>query len=144
MRFFLNNFELILSGAGLVVILAVTIILSRLGLDAWHMAAITATGVGVLHGAIFWVVRRRQREVRRATLREVQGMLRDIINNQLTIIRGVSQMPQAPGFGSAVARIDSSVELIADALRTLSEERLTEWKQRYAHRTDSPPSVGGR
>ncbi len=136
MRYLLDNLEIVLSLAGLVVIAAVTLFFSGLGGDAWQAAAVTATGVGLLHGGIFWVVRRRQREARRAALRDAQAMLRDLINTQLSIIQGVSELYGRRDFDVAVNRINESVASISDVLLTLSEEKLQAWKKRYPYRTD--------
>jgi len=55
----LNHIELILSGVGLIVILIVPWLTSQAISDTWRVAAITAILVGLLHGRIFWVIRRR-------------------------------------------------------------------------------------
>jgi hypothetical protein len=54
LRSFLRNIELWLSFAELVVILIVPAMLAPDGaLVSWKIAAVTAIGVGLLHGAIF-------------------------------------------------------------------------------------------
>ena len=71
MRHFVDNIELYLSAAGLVVV--------------WAVAAVL--GVSVLHGAIFWVVRRRQRRIRAQSVHEIREMLTDQVKNQLAVMR---------------------------------------------------------
>jgi len=52
----------------------------------WRVAAITAIGVGLLHGPIFWVIRRRQRVVRQQSIEEIREMLGDVVKNKLSVI----------------------------------------------------------
>lgn len=68
----------------------------RVGHDAWASfdvaeaaaagTAVTALGISVLHGLIFWVVRRRQRRVRQEAIVEIREMLADVVKNQLAAI----------------------------------------------------------
>jgi hypothetical protein len=145
MKFLLRNLEIILSLAGLAVIFGVTTVLSSFGHDAWTVAAITATSVGVLHGLIFWLVRRRQHAVRRQTIREIQHMLKDLINNQLTIIQATSSMQQLkPEKTEELSeRVSRSVANISTALHELSDESLKRWKQQYGLYTGSVTEITG-
>jgi hypothetical protein len=145
MKFLLRNLEIILSLAGLAVIFGVTTVLSSFGHDAWTVAAITATSVGVLHGLIFWLVRRRQHAVRRQTIREIQHMLKDLINNQLTIIQATSSMQQLkPEKTEELSeRVSRSVANISTALHELSDESLKRWKQQYGLYTGSLTEITG-
>lgn len=129
MRFLLRNLELILTLAGLLVIVGVTALAEHLGAERWFATAIISVSVGVLHGLLFWIVRKRRRSVREAAIRDIRAMLSDIINNQLTVIEA------AQGLGGAnektVASISDSVRVISDSLRSLSEESLRKWQSRY-------------
>lgn len=62
-RVFLNHIELWLSGLGLLVIVAVPY-LAAPPAATWQTAALTAIAVGVIHGVLFWVVRRRGEALR--------------------------------------------------------------------------------
>lgn len=126
MKFFLDNLELILSLVGLLVIWSIPSFVFR-GHDIWKVTAATAITVGLLHGVIFWLVRRRQRKVRRESIKELQMMLRDVVNNQLTIIMASASRPDP----KSVERVQNSVQRISDLLNTLSEESLSGWKERY-------------
>ena len=99
-------------------------------------AGLVAGVVGVIHGVLFWLVRRRQREVRITTIVELQGMLKDIINNQLTVIQAMNNLREArPEEARRACDYTSrSVTAISDALQHLSEESLRSWQAKYDHR----------
>ena len=127
MQFFLRHIELFLSAAGLLVIVAVTGLVPNLFGSQWFTAAITATVVGVLHGVIFWLVRSRQRVLRHQTISEISSMLRDVVNNQLTIISMASE-------SDAAARAKTTVESarnISTLVNSLNEEKLRQWRERF-------------
>jgi hypothetical protein len=138
MRFVLKNLELILTLAGVVVIATAAAIGFALHGQVATITATTATAVGIVHGLLFWLVRRHQRLAREAALADVQHMLRDIINNQLAVIR-LSADLQATGTGSRTAfhveSLQRSIEIIKQTLSELSEESLDRWRKRY----DLPP-----
>jgi hypothetical protein len=94
MKFILNNIELLLSGIGLLVIWLVPSLVVRGQYDIWKATAVTAIAVGLIHGFIFWLIRRRQRIVRQEAIREIRLMLSDMINNELTIIMAGSSDPR--------------------------------------------------
>jgi len=133
MKQILRHLEIYLSLAGLAVIFGVTFLLRPFGYDSWTVAAITASSVGVLHGMIFWLVRRRQHAVRLETIREIQHMLKDMINNQLTVIQTMSHMHHADPVETAKLSnlVNRSVGKISMALQDLSNESLQQWKKRY-------------
>jgi uncharacterized membrane protein (UPF0182 family) len=135
MRTLLNQLELIFTVAGIGVILLVTLVVHPQDMTTWQVAAITATAVGLIHGVLFWLVRRRQREVRRETIAELQGMLKDIINNQLAVIAAMNDLreirpEEAKRACDYTAR---SVTTITEALHHLSEESLRSWHAKHAH-----------
>ncbi len=134
MSILLRYLELILTLAGLVVTFAVTALIAPLGISHWQIAATTAMIVGVVHGVLFWVVRRRQRNVRLEAVNEIQAMLKDVINNQLMVIQGMDDIRTADPAQAqrAHAQISRSVTSISDALQHLSEESLRAWRNKYA------------
>lgn len=133
MRFVLRHLELILSGAGLLVILAVPALFFRRSPRHLLAMAITAIAVGLLHGVIFWVVRHRQRRVRQETIAQLQAMLLDVINNKLTILLA-AQSAEVGAQDRALLqeKAQASLASIQALLRDLSEETLLSWRQRYA------------
>lgn len=133
MRVFLDNIELWLSGLGLAVIWTVPLILRPAFPDPWQPATVTAVIVGVLHGFIFWSIRKRQRDVRNQAIQEITRMLQDRINNDLAVILiNVSSSSQKPE--ADLHRLRSTqerVQRIAHHVRSLSEESLQAWKEKY-------------
>lgn len=132
MRVFLDNLELWLTGAGLAVIVAVPSAIGTMPASYWHVIAITAVLVGIVHGLLFWLVRRRQRLVRRATLFAARGMLRDVVNNRLQVLL-LGLETATPGLDALALRdARAGVEHVSALLGTLSEESLRRWEERYA------------
>jgi sensor domain CHASE-containing protein len=136
MSFILRYLEIIFTVAGIAVIFGVTALFSSPQTSVWQVAAITAIVVGVIHGVLFWLVRRRQQHVRQTTITELQGMLKDIINNQLTVIQVMTNLREAKPEETkrACDYTSRSVVAISDALQHLSEESLRSWKTKYEHR----------
>jgi C4-dicarboxylate-specific signal transduction histidine kinase len=126
-RGFLNHIELWLSAAGVVVILLVPgLLLNQADASYWQAMAYTAIAVGVLHGLIFWLVRRRQRRVREKTLQEAHAMLRDGIQRQVAALLTMD----ARATEEQRRRLDGvfdSLVLLDHLLDSLSSERLRAW-----------------
>ena len=134
MKAILRHLELILTFAGLVVIFGATALVHPDGVSSWTVAAITATAVGIIHGILFWVVRRRQRQVRQAALADVEQMLRDVIANQLSVIRLSAHLNRDPASEKtqiAIERLENAVANIHGAISNISEESLATWRTRY-------------
>jgi len=133
MRIFLRNIELFLSGLGLIVIVVVPNLIQIESLSRWQVTAITATLVGVIHGIIFWLIRRRQRLVRNEAISEVREMLKDIVNNNLAVIALSSQLYGSDAHKAQVSieQTKKAVENISRALDTVSEESLRRWRSKY-------------
>ncbi len=126
----LKNLELILTAAGLLIILVAASLATQS--NRWPVAAVTATVVGVIHGILFWLVRRRQRMIREQALRDVRAMLQDVVKNQLMVIQAnVHMATRAPDSDKYVGRINTTVGDISAALDSISDEALTSWQQKY-------------
>lgn len=137
MKFVLRYLELIFTAAGLVVIFGVTALVHPAETSSWAVAAVTATLVGVIHGVLFWIIRNRQRRIRRETIEQTEAMLRDVVMNQLSVIRlGVELQQVAPSADTrqAVVNLSEAIDVIYDSINGLSEESLARWEARY-HRT---------
>ncbi|BAH38091.1 MAG TPA: hypothetical protein DGD08_06585 [Gemmatimonas aurantiaca] len=132
MRHFVDNIELWLSAAGVAVIL----LIPRLGLASqdsyWAVMAVTALIVGVLHGGIFWLIRRRQRRLRATAIREIRQMLTDRVNNQLNVIIMHVSANESAESCETVEGVQAAVDDVTDLLDTLSEESLRGWQAHYA------------
>ena len=140
MKFVLRYLELIFTAAGLLVIFGVTALFHPADTSSRAVAAITATLVGVIHGVLFWIVRNRQRRMREETLADAEAMLRDVIMNQLSIIRlGVElHAPPSADTKQAVLKLGTAIDVIYEAIDDLSGEKLARWQARY-HRTIDRP-----
>lgn len=135
----LNYLELILTGIGLIVIGLVMLVFAGDGAMPWQAGMIIATVVGVLHGVIFWLIRRRQRLVRQAAINEIRDMLEDIVNNKVQIITLSAHMLAKDQNEAILARLDrigSTADLIAQTIRHLSTESLQTWQSHY-HQTQA-------
>jgi hypothetical protein len=140
-RHLLENLELWLSSVGVAVVFIAPIVLLRRESSAaqtvdagtyWRTAWITAMIIAVLHGIIFWGVRRRQRCVRADLLLQVRMMLSDVVNNDLQVITlGLSQHPELVRERAALAKMEKAVRRITAAVDDVSEESLQSWRDRY-------------
>ncbi len=131
MRCFFDHMELHLTGVGLLVTIAAASLAGHLTANVWMVVASTALVVGVVHGLVFWLVRRRQRQVRHAIIQSVQYMLKDVVKNQLAVVRlGVELNAMKPGSVDP-QRIDESITQIASAVDSLSAESLRTWQNHY-------------
>jgi hypothetical protein len=72
-RWFLNNIELVLTAVGIGVILLSGFVASRSAFSLETATAVSATLV--IHGILFWLLRRRQRQVRREAIGQIREML---------------------------------------------------------------------
>lgn len=129
---FIDNIELWLSGAGIVVILGVPYLLDPSPSGFWKVAAITAIGVGLLHGVIFWVIRRRQRMIRQQSINEIRGMLTDVVKNKLAVIEMyLPDEDEQEVVEAQLEGIHDSMEQISSHVDALSEESIDDWKTKY-------------
>ncbi|MFS8813481.1 hypothetical protein NW820_12480, partial [Synechococcus sp. R55.7] len=68
---------------------------SRSAFSLETATAVSATLVGVIHGILFWLLRRRQRQVRREAIGQIREMLEDLGKNRLQTIKMSLYMVQA-------------------------------------------------
>lgn len=133
MKHLVDNIELYLSAAGLAVVWIVAAVLGPTGVSVWQVAAVTALGVSVLHGAIFWVVRRRQRQIRAQSVHEIREMLTDQVKNQLAVMRMWMPERTAPELEAHLKGIAESIDEVDRMVDGLSEEKLRAWKATYSN-----------
>lgn len=143
-RGFINHIELWLSGVALVLIFGIPGIVGPSGVAFWRLTAIIAIAVGTIHGVIFWVVRRRQRQIRRQSIREIQHMLADVVKNRLTAIDMYLPEEENPKMvRQEVDGIRQSIREIADHVDNLSEETLEDWEEKYDEALRQTAEVAG-
>ncbi len=142
-RGFINHIELWLSAVALVLIFGIPAAVGPQGLDFWRLTAIIAIAVGTIHGVIFWVVRRRQRQIRRRSIRQIQQMLADVVKNRLTAIDMYLPEEEDPEMvRQEVDGIRSSIREIAQHVDNLSEETLEDWEEKYEGALQQTAEVG--
>jgi len=136
-RWFLNNIELILTAVGIGVILLSGFVASRSAFSLETATAVSATLVGVVHGILFWLLRRRQRQVRREAIGQIREMIEDLGKNRLQTIKMSLYMVQArqPEQEERTRKSFDRVYQILAEMSTLidhiSEESLADWRHRY-------------
>lgn len=126
MQLVLRYLELWLSALGVAVILFLPSLVGVSRENYWHVTALVAISVGIVHGLIFWSVHRRQRMVRDRTVAQVRAMLRDDIHKQVAALLTMDaratdrQRVQLDG-------VFDSLILLDHMLESLSTERLRTW-----------------
>lgn len=117
----------------LTVIFLAMIYLVPVETNPWGVAIITVLLVGCSQGWIIYHHRRRERQARHDAITEIQLMLKDQINSQLTVIQSMSNLRDIRQEEAHQARdyITRSVNSISAALNELSEDSLLSWQRRY-------------
>jgi hypothetical protein len=128
-----RNLELYLMGLSVAIALAIPLAI-EVGTNEQELA-ITALAACVLQGVVFWSLRRRYRRVRLEMIAELRGMLKDRINNHLTIVlMSVTQRWHSPGSVNERELLEAAIAATAAVSRVLEElsmESLRRWKAHY-------------
>lgn len=98
--------------------------------DIGHLAVTLFLEVLAIYSLVLWLLQRRQRNLREETIREIQGMLKDIVNNQLAAIALNTELSR-PSNEQYLQRIHQSIDTISYALEQLSDEALRDWQIVY-------------
>jgi hypothetical protein len=97
--------------------------------------AVTALLACVFQGLVLWLMRRRVRRLRREMIAELRAMLKDRINNYLTIVlMSVTQRRDARNPVSERELLESAIaatNAVSQVLEELSVESLRRWKAKY-------------
>lgn len=131
-RHFVRHLELYLTAAGVVLTFAVPLMIGLA--PYWQQVAFTGVIVAIVHGFLFWSVRERQRRVRRALINDVRGMLRDRVNNALTVVMIALDPiahPDEPETQHLLRQARAAAEDVVRMLEELSLEALRDWRLRY-------------
>jgi len=107
--------------------------------------AITALAACVFQGVVFWLLRRRYRRVRGEMIAELRAMMKDRINNHLTIV--LMSVTQHRESTSSTERelLEAAIAATAAVSRVLEDmsmESLRSWKAKY--RLDDPSITAAR
>ena len=125
-----DNFETALSTVGVVVAIIVTAIV-MLGGDQ----GVALIFIVWFQGLIFWAVRRHVRIGRELLIRKLRVMLQDRVNNQLTVLVGLTDIhgdkptPDAKDDGEVAL---TAARAVSKEIETLSMETLRLWEARYS------------
>ena len=119
MRNWLEYLELILTAAGVLVVLIFFSIFRDIA--AWKAAAISALAVGVLHGVIFFAVRSAQRRARNIAIRNIRARLDDLVRNKLQVVLFATEIQDQDWRPAA----QGAVQEIVNNLNQIESESLT-------------------
>ena len=129
----IRNLELYLMGFSVVMALAIPLAI-EVGTNEQELA-ITALAACVLQGLVFWSLRRRYRRVRGEIIAELRAMLKDRINNYLTIVlMSVTNRRDYADSSTERELLEAAIAATAAVSRVLEElsaESLRTWKARY-------------
>ena len=138
-----RNLELYLMGFSVGMALVIPLAI-EVGTNEQELA-ITALAACVFQGVVFWLLRRRYRRVRREMIAELRAMLKDRINNHLTIV--LMSVTQHRESTSSTERelLEAAIAATAAVSRVLEDmsmESLRSWKAKY--RLDDPSITAAR
>ena len=138
-----RNLELYLMGFSVAIALVIPLAI-EVGTNEQELA-ITALAACVFQGVVFWLLRRRYRRVRGEMIAELRAMLKDRINNHLTIV--LMSVTQHRESTSSTERelLEAAIAATAAVSRVLEDmsmESLRTWKARY--RLDDPSITAAR
>ena len=145
-----RNLELYLMAFSVAIALVIPLAI-EIGTNEQELA-ITALTACVFQGVVFWLLRRRYRRVRGEMITELRAMLKDRINNHLTIVLMSVTQRREPTSSTERELLEAAIAATTAVSRVLEEmsmESLRTWKARY--RLDDPsitaarfPRVGAR
>lgn len=132
-----RNLELYLMAFSVAIALVIPLAI-EIGTNEQELA-ITALAACVFQGVVFWLLRRRYRRVRGEMITELRAMLKDRINNHLTIVlMSVSQRgePTSSTERELLEAAIAATTAVSRVLEEMSMESLRSWKAKY--RLDDP------
>lgn len=129
----MRNLELYLMAASVAVALVLPLAI-EVGTNDQELA-VTALAACVVQGLVFWIMRRRYRRVRREMIRELRAMLKDRINNHLTVVlMSVTQRRDSSVSSNERELLQTAIAAaaaVSQVLEELSVESLRLWKAKY-------------
>jgi hypothetical protein len=128
-----QNLELYLVGLSVAVALALPLAI-EVGTNDQELA-VTALAACVFQGVVLWIMRRRSRQLRAEMIAELRAMLKDRINNHLTIVlMSVTQRRDSrisPTEQEMLQAAITATTAVSRVLDELSMESLRRWKAHY-------------
>jgi hypothetical protein len=132
-----RNLELYLMAFSVAIALVIPLAI-EIGTNEQELA-ITALTACVFQGVVFWLLRRRYRRVRGEMITELRAMLKDRINNHLTIVLMSVTQRREPTSSTERELLEAAIAATTAVSRVLEEmsmESLRSWKAKY--RLDDP------
>ena len=132
-RHILNNVELYLMGLSVAIAVALPLAI-EVGTNDQELA-VTALLACVVQGLVLWSLRRRSRRIKREMIAELRGMLKDRINNHLTVV--LMSLPQRRDTRVSASERElleaaiAATAAVSQVLEDLSMESLRTWKAKY-------------
>ena len=141
MKGYLRHREVHLMLLGLAVVFVSIVWLVPAGVSLWAVGLFCVILMGSVSGWIYHRLHTQGKRVRVEAICEIQLMLKDQINSQLTVIESMSNLREIQQEEAHQARdyITKSVNTISASLNELSEDSLLRWQRRY--RVDSRTPV---
>jgi hypothetical protein len=128
-----KNLELYVMGLSVALALAIPLAI-EVGTNEQELA-VTALGACVFQGIGFWLMRRRYRRVRREMIAELRAMLKDRINNYLTIVLiSITERRDSQASRTEQELVEAAIaaaNAVSRVLEELSIESLRTWKAKY-------------
>lgn len=131
-----EHFELMLTSIG--VVLAITLMFAQLDQGTKGLAL---TFLVWLQGFLIWAVRRHSRLARLRLIQKLRVMLQDRVNNQLTVLVSVAELPNTDGSTPDPEDVETALtaaRAVSHELESLSLETLRHWEARYARHLTTP------
>lgn len=119
MQKLLEYLELILTGVGVVVVVACFAVFRNVA--PWKAAALSGIAVAVVHGFIFFAVRSTQRRARYKAVQNIRHTLDDLVRNKLQVVLFATEIKDQDWRPAA----QRAVEEIQISLRRIEAESLT-------------------
>lgn len=140
----LENIELYLMGVSVAVALALPLAI-EVGTNDQELA-VTALAACVVQGLVLWSLRRRHRRIQRQLIAELRAMLKDRINNHLTVVlmsmSGRRVTPNSVAERELLETAIAATTAVSRVLDELSAESLRLWKARYEIDTAEAERIG--
>jgi len=138
-----RNLELYLMALSVTIALVIPLAI-EIGTNEQELA-ITALAACVIQGVVFWLLRRRYRRVRGEMITELRAMLKDRINNHLTVVLMSVTQRGEPASSTDRELLEAAIAAttaVSQVLEEMSMESLRTWKAKY--RLDDPSITAAR
>jgi membrane protein implicated in regulation of membrane protease activity len=116
------------------IIIGVPLLLQPHPHETWKSTLISSVLVILLYLLFASQIKRWERDVRRQAIAEMRQMLRDVVNNKLSVIMINASLAQPLSDDDAkkLQSVMETVQKISEDLENLSEDTLTNWRTKYA------------